>query len=44
MAKAKKAKPCRYCALGTFPNAKGEHWMVKSIIPARINIRRCTAT
>jgi hypothetical protein len=39
----KKARPCRYCASGHAPNASGEHWIVKSIVPARIDIRRCTA-
>ncbi len=37
----KKAKPCRYCAQGHEPK-NGEHWIVKSIIPARIDIRKCT--
>lgn len=40
-----KTKPkarCRYCAQGLVANDKGEHWIVKSIIPARIDIRRCT--
>ena len=39
---AQKAK-CRYCRDGHVPNEKGEHWIVKSIIPARIDIRKCAA-
>jgi hypothetical protein len=38
-----KAKQCKYCATGHRPNAQGEHWIVKSIIPARITIRKCQA-
>src|SRR6267142_3024905 len=39
----KKARKCRYCAAGKVANSDGEHWIVKSIIPARIDIRICTA-
>jgi len=39
----KKARKCRYCAAGNVANSDGEHWIVKSIIPARIDIRICTA-
>jgi hypothetical protein len=39
----RKARACRYCAAGNVANEKGEHWIVKSVIPARIDIRRCTA-
>jgi hypothetical protein len=40
---SKPKKPCRYCRDGNVPNEKGEHWIVKSIIPAKIDIRKCTA-
>jgi hypothetical protein len=39
----KKARKCRYCAAGYVATADGEHWIVTSIIPARIDIRICTA-
>lgn len=39
----KKVRTCRYCAAGNVANADGQHWIVKSIIPARIDIRRCAA-
>lgn len=32
---------CRYCRAGDTPNENGEHWIVKSILPARIDIRKC---
>jgi|HubBroStandDraft_6_1064221.scaffolds.fasta_scaffold72453_2 hypothetical protein len=38
----KKARKCRYCAAGHVAT-DGEHWIVTSIIPARIDIRICTA-
>ncbi len=34
---------CPYCAKGNAPNEKGDHWIVKSIIPAKIDIRKCKA-
>ena len=34
---------CRWCRFGSIPNEKGEHWIVKSIMPAKIDIRKCTA-
>jgi hypothetical protein len=34
-------KRCRYCEDGNVPNEKGDHWIVKSIFPSKINIRRC---
>jgi len=33
---------CRYCKQGHKANDKGEHWIVKSVFPARIDIRKCT--
>jgi hypothetical protein len=38
-----KRKTCRYCRAGYSVKENGEHWIVKSIIPARIDIRKCTA-
>lgn len=32
---------CPYCKRGHTPNEKGEHWIVNSIYPAEIDIRRC---
>jgi len=32
---------CKYCGMGHQPKADGMHWIVKSIIPARINIVEC---
>lgn len=40
MSRAKKSK-CRYCRDGHVPNEEGEHWFVKSIIQAKISIRKC---
>lgn len=37
-----KIKECPYCKAGNTPNEKGDHWIVKSIMPAKINIRKCT--
>ena len=39
-AKAKKVPRCRYCDEGNTPR-NGEHWIVKSIIPARITVKPC---
>ena len=38
---ASKVKRCRYCADGNVPNDKGDHWIVKSVVPSKIDIRRC---
>lgn len=35
-------KYCRYCDQGE-RLTNGEHWIVKSIVPARIDIRTCAA-
>ena len=32
---------CKWCAEGREPNEMGEHWIVTSIIPARIKIVKC---
>jgi hypothetical protein len=40
MAKRKTVN-CKYCGMGHDPRADGNHWIVKSIIPARIDIREC---
>lgn len=41
MAVATKKAKCRYCREGHKPNEQGEHWIVKSFFPARIDIRKC---
>lgn len=38
----KKPKPCRYCKAGNVAN-DGDHWIVKSIFPPAIDLRKCTA-
>jgi hypothetical protein len=35
-----KAK-CKWCDEGREPNENGEHWIVKSIVPASIKIVKC---
>lgn len=41
------AKTCRYCRDGNKPkqtkSGKWEHWIVKSIFPARITVTDCKA-
>jgi hypothetical protein len=32
---------CRYCDDGHAVNESGEHWIVKSIFPAKIDIHKC---
>jgi len=32
---------CKWCGMGHAPRSDGNHWIVKSIIPARIDIREC---
>jgi hypothetical protein len=32
---------CKYCGMGHAPKADGNHWIVKSIVPARISIVEC---
>jgi len=43
MTEQKLTKRCKYCAAGNVANERGEHWIVKSIFPAKIDIRKCTA-
>ena len=38
----KTTKKCKYCLTGNVANEDGEHWIVKSVIPAKIDIRKCT--
>jgi hypothetical protein len=40
MSKSKKIN-CKYCGMGHAPRSDGNHWIVKSIVPARINIVEC---
>lgn len=40
--KVAKHQPCKLCAQGVKLVGK-EHWIVKSIIPARIKIVKCTS-
>lgn len=35
-------KKCKWCEQGV-KLIDGEHWVVKSIVPAKINIVKCTA-
>lgn len=32
---------CKWCGMGHAPKADGNHWIVKSIIPAKITIAEC---
>ncbi len=32
---------CKWCGMGHRPEASGDHWVVKSIVPARIDIKEC---
>jgi len=36
-----KKKRCKWCDQGIAVDKQGEHWVVKSIVPARITIVRC---
>lgn len=37
-----KPKPnCRWCRDGNVPDDRGDHWIVKSIFPSRVVIKRC---
>jgi hypothetical protein len=38
-----KAKVCKHCAAGNQPQ-NGEHWIVKSVVSARISVVMCAAT
>lgn len=37
----KRVSRCRWCEAGDEPRPNGEHWMVKSVFPAVLNIRTC---
>ena len=39
----RRTEKCRYCLTGNVANERGEHWIVKRIIPGKIDIRKCTA-
>lgn len=32
---------CKWCGMGHAPRSDGNHWIVKSIVPARIDIKEC---
>lgn len=32
---------CKWCGMGHAPRSDGNHWIVKSIIPAKIDIKEC---
>lgn len=32
---------CKWCGMGHAPRSDGNHWIVKSLIPARIDIKEC---
>ena len=32
---------CKWCGMGHAPRSDGNHWIVKSIIPAKITIMEC---
>jgi hypothetical protein len=32
---------CKWCGMGHAPRDDGNHWIVKSITPARIDIKEC---
>lgn len=34
-------KRCRWCLEGCPVTEKGDHWIVKSVIPAKITIKKC---
>ena len=40
MAKVKQIN-CKWCGMGDAPRADGNHWVVRSIIPAKIDIKEC---
>lgn len=40
MSKPKKIN-CKWCGMGHRPKSDGQNWIVKSIIPAKIDIREC---
>ena len=32
---------CKWCGMGHAPRSDGNHWIVKSILPAKIAIKEC---
>ena len=32
---------CKWCGMGDAPRSDGNHWIVKSIWPPKINIKEC---
>lgn len=32
---------CKWCGMGHAPRSDGNHWVLKSISPARIDIKEC---
>ncbi len=32
---------CKWCGMGHPPREDGNHWIIKSIIPARFDIKEC---
>lgn len=32
---------CKWCGMGHAPQADGDHWIIKSIRPARMKIEEC---
>lgn len=37
----KKKINCKWCGMGHAPRSDGEHWIVRSITPAKIDIKEC---
>lgn len=40
--KKKRYRPCKWCALGAERDKNGDHWIVRSVIPARMTIKKCS--
>lgn len=40
MTKTKKIN-CKWCGMGHSPRSDGNHWIVQSIFPAKIDVREC---
>lgn len=32
---------CKWCGMGHAPRGDGNHWIVRSVVPAKIDIREC---
>jgi len=37
----RKSINCKWCGMGHRPEATGDHWIVRSIVPAEIEIKEC---